>query len=292
VLKFDALFSAPWTDAGGVEHDPRQHARRGRIVSVVPSMTETLCELGGRERLVGCTAFCVHPRGLLKEPAIAKIGGTKTILRDKILALEPDLLLLNLEENSLEDIDFFRTRVECYINGSRTLEDGLRMIAEMASLIGLRQPATELLAYADGVMTNAAALRDAALKGRPRPRMAYMIWREPWMTVNRDTFIHNMLEFCGVENVFAGLEDRYPTIALQDVVDSGAEIVWLPSEPFRFKEKHLAEFVNLKGLRAAQNGRVELIDGEAVCWFGVRQINGTLYTARTLWKNAGTPESS
>lgn len=278
-------FTQPWTDAGGVTHDPQRAPLRKRIVSLVPSLTETLCALGGRERLVGCTAFCVHPKGLLKDANVIKVGGTKTILREKLLALKPDLLLMNMEENTLEDIAYFRERVECYLDGTKTLDDGLASILNVGSFIGAESLALDFFQRGQSALAKIDADR-ASLKaqGRGDPRVFYAIWREPWMSINRDTFIHAMLERCGAQNIFAAHAKRYPEVSMAEILAAEPDIVWLPCEPYRFKEKHLAEWSNLQTAAGTPIQRVELVDGEYVCWFGVRQIAGMEYTFRQLWK--------
>lgn len=285
VALIESNFDSEWTDAGGATHAPARSKERKRIVSLVPSLTETLCALGARERLVGCTAFCVHPDGLLKDPAVTKIGGTKTILREKLLALNPDLILTNLEENRREDIDFLKSRVECYIDNTRTLEAGLGSILNLGALTGLRQTAESFHAKGLETIQSIEARVQTLLKaGRQRPALFYAIWREPWMSINQDTFIHQMLTRCGARNVFANWSERYPTISFNDIVNAAPEIMWLSSEPYAFKDKHRAEWLSVPGLPAAQNGRVECVEGEWVCWFGVRQIEGMKYTFRSIWK--------
>jgi iron complex transport system substrate-binding protein len=273
-----------FTDAGGVLHDCRDGNRRRRVVSLVPSLTETFCAVGGKDRLVGCTAFCIYPKGLLKDPAIVKIGGTKTVLREKLLALNPDLILCNLEENTLEDIDFFKSRVECYINGVKTVEDGIESIREVAALIGTHEKFETLATEIEAKLTEIKRESAERLKSRPRPRLLYLIWREPWMAVNGDTFISHHLSTCGAEDVFQKRTERYPVVTVDEIREATPEIVWLPSEPYIFKEKHVEEIRKLGVLPATPNTRVELVDGEAVCWFGVRQLMGLPYTFAKLWQ--------
>ncbi len=285
VALINSDFETEWADAGGVKHAPAHATERRRIVSLVPSLTETLCSIGGQNRLVGCTAFCVHPQGLLKNPAVTVVGGTKTVLCEKVLALKPDLILMNLEENKKDDIEFFRSRVECYMDWTRTLETGLESIVKLGALIGAREPATNLYKQGiDGIKTIEARVSALLKSGRPRPALFYAIWREPWMSINGDTFIHEMLTRSGARNVFANWTERYPTVSFNDILSAAPDIMWLPSEPYSFQEKHRAEWLNLPGLPAAQTGRVECVDGEQVCWFGVRQIAGLEYTFRSLWK--------
>jgi len=281
-------YSQGWTDAGGVTHAPVDAGsyRPRRIVSLVPSLTETLCAVASRPHLVGCTAFCIFPEGLLQDPAITIVGGTKTVLRERLLALNPDLLLLNLEENTLEDIDFFKARVKCYINGVRTLEEGIATIKELGALTGTL-PAAEPLAMQARKILDAIRARVKAREasGGAAPRIFYPIWREPWMSINADTFIHDQLQACGALNIFGASAARYPTVTLEQVAAGAPDVIWLPSEPYLFKEKHRAEFENLTGLPAAQNQRVELVNGDNVCWFGVRQIEGMEYTFERLWRS-------
>jgi ABC-type Fe3+-hydroxamate transport system substrate-binding protein len=276
--------SKSWTDRGGVSHDYDSAPRRRRVVSLVPSLTETFCAVGGRERLVGCTAFCIRPTDVLKDNSVVKVGGTKTVFRERTLGLNPDLLLLNLEENELDDIDFFKSRVECYVNGVKTLEEGIATICELAALIGTKDSADPL---ADQALANLAELRKSAaerLATAKRPRIFYAIWREPWMTINRDTFVHDHLKICGADNVFGDdLSSRYPTVTIEQIRAAKPDIIWLPSEPYRFKEKHKAEFAALTDVPAVKNGRIELVDGDDACWFGVRQIDGMMHTFKQMW---------
>ncbi|HYF50762.1 MAG TPA: helical backbone metal receptor [Planctomycetota bacterium] len=275
-----------WKDAGGIVHAAGGKPA-ARIVSLVPSLTETLCSVGGRDRVVGCTAFCIFPRGLLKDPAITIVGGTKTVQREKLLGLNPDLVLLNLEENTLEDIDFLKARVPCYINGVRTLDEGIETIRELGALIGRADIAEPLANEAGRILTEIRSrVEDRRTRGGATPKIFYPIWREPWMSINSDTFIHDHLQTCGAENIFAANKSRYPEVTLEQVSAAAPDIVWLPSEPYEFKEKHKAEFENLPALPAAQNNRIELVNGDNVCWFGARQIEGMEYTFARLWRQS------
>ena len=320
--------SAKWVDAGGVVHVP-ETVRPGqrRVVSLVPSLTETFCAIGGRPELVGCTAFCIEPHDLLKDARVAKIGGTKTVLRERVMSLNPDLLLTNLEENQLDDIDWFKSRVECYCNGVKTLKDGIASIRELGKLISsagvsarTNPPSSAGVSArtsSEATTANATAIelpgRDARSTGlaeslalraeeslaalqrtaaeqlaTSKPlRIFYAIWREPWMTINSDTFIHDHLQACGAENVFgSNASSRYPEVTLEAIRAAAPDVIWLPSEPYRFKEKHLADFAGCPDIPAVRNRRVELVNGDNVCWFGVRQIEGMRYTVRKLWGTA------
>ena len=277
-----------WKDAGGVVHSPDSVRPNRRVVSLVPSLSETFCAIGGREELVGCTAFCIEPKDLLKDARIVKVGGTKTVLREKVMALNPDLILTNLEENQLDDIDWFKTRLETYCNGVKTLQDGIASIRELGALIGRNEHAEKLAREADTELAQLRAEASKQLATQKPLRILYAIWRDPWMTINHDTFIHDHLVACGGENVFGADESsRYPQVTLDAIRAAKPDVIWLPSEPYRFKEKHLADFAELTDVPAVRNGRVELVNGDNVCWFGVRQIEGMKYTVGRMW----TPRS-
>ena len=275
-------YGVPWTDRGGVAHDSARAPQRRRIVSLVPSLTETLCAVGGRERLAGVTAFCIHPADILKDPRIEKVGGTKKFSREKLLALKPDLVLANLEENELDDIEFLKSRVECYINGPQTVTEGLETLREVGSLIGAFDTGDKLAREAENVL---ASIRKrvqarAAAGGKPL-RVFYPIWRDPWMSVAEDTFIADHLRELGAEAVpaYRG-STRYPEITLEEAAAAKPDVVWLPNEPYHFKEKDADE---IKALKIFAGVRVELVDGDNVCWFGARQTEGLTYAYRQLW---------
>lgn len=280
-----ARYDSTWTDAGGVRHDPAEAPRRQRIISLVPSLTETLCAVGGEPRLVGITAFCIWPKNLLHEPHIAKVGGTKTVNRERVLELKPDLLLVNLEENELADIDFFKARVECYVNGVKTVKQGIETLRELGSVIGTSDIAEPLALKAEAELADIESrVAEYKAAGGREPKIFYPIWRDPWMSISRDTFIHDHLKICGAQNIFAGKPGRYPEISLDEVAAAAPDIVWLPSEPYHFKEKDAEEISKLSALPATQKKRIELVDGDNVCWFGARQTEGLAYTFREMWK--------
>lgn len=275
-------YDAAWLDAGGVPHDPARASGRQRIVSLVPSLTETLCAVGGRARLKGITAFCIKPADLLPDPAFAKVGGTKKFNREKLLALQPGLVLVNLEENELEDIDFLKRRVECYVNGVKTVREGIETLREVGSLIGAFETGDALAREAETVLAGIeAAARARAESGAKPLRVFYPIWRDPWMSIAGDTFIADHLRTLGAEAVPASSgKTRYPQVSLAEAAAAAPDVVWLPSEPFHFKEADAAEVRAAPGFERAC---VKLVDGDNVCWFGARQAEGLAYAYRELW---------
>ena len=231
-------------------HPPR------RIVSLVPSLTELLHDLGLDEEVVGITAFCVHPEAWYRSKT--RVGGTKNPKLEVIRRLKPDFILANKEENRREDIEALQREFPVYTTDVVRLEDALEVIQTIGTLVGKEKEAAHW--HGQGV----AALRD--LKGIAQAkRVLYLIWRRPWMAVGSDTFIAHLLEHTGLRLAVVG-EGRYPAFdpaALQE----SPEVVLLSSEPYPFKEKHVEELQNIHA-RAS----IYLTDGEAWSWYGTRWI--------------------
>jgi ABC-type Fe3+-hydroxamate transport system substrate-binding protein len=234
-------------------------------VSLVPSTTESVCELGAANRLVGCTRYCTEPA--LQLAAVARVGGTKNPSRDQILEQEPDLVLCNAEENRPEDIEWLRSRVPVLVQTPRTVIEAAADLRALAERLDLREAVVPLLLRIE------AWLAAAAVEGlRQRPlRVFYAIWRKPWMSINRDTYIHDVLRIVGATNVCADFESRYPEVSLESLVARGIDLVLLPSEPWEFDAEQLEE---LRGSRAFGAARLELCDGRDYCWHGVRMATG------------------
>ena len=216
-----------------------------RIVSLVPSTTESLFALGVGASVVGITRFCVHPAEELT--GRVKVGGTKDLVWERLEALQPDLVIGNVEENSSAMFEAIEERYPLYAAFPRTVDEAIADLRTMGRLVGAAEAAAQ---WADRIESARAALRAQV---RPGTRYAYLIWRNPWMVVNGDTFISAMLAEAGCVNAFASAEARYPTIAPADLTDVDA--VLLSSEPFPFKEKHVAELAGLAGIDA---GRISL----------------------------------
>ena len=231
----------------------------------MPSTTESVCELGARNRLVGCTRYCAEPAAQLA--AVVRVGGTKNPSREQILRQEPDLVLCNAEENRPEDIDWLQSRVPVFVQTPRTVieaADGLRALAER---LGLLEAVLPWLLRIEAQLAAAAA---EVLRRRPL-RVFYAIWRKPWMSVNRDTYIHDVLRTVGASNVCADRTSRYPEVCPESVVAQGIDLVLLPSEPWEFDAGQLE---GLRGSRTFAAARLELCDGRDYCWHGVRMADG------------------
>ena len=246
-----------------------------RIVSLVPSTTESVCEFGLAERLVGCTRYCTEPVAALH--SVRRIGGTKNPDRDAIAQMRPDLVLGNAEENRPEDLDWLRQRVPVLVHTPRTVPEAAQCLRELAVRIGVDGEAQPYLLRIEAQLAAAGAELLAAPLQRPL-RVYYAVWAKPWMSANRDTFVHDVLQRLGAENVCAADADRYPTLAPESAVARGLDAVLLPSEPWEFDARQRDE---LRAQCTFGDARLVLCDGRAFCWHGVRMADG-LGDARRL----------
>ncbi|GAB4046308.1 ABC transporter substrate-binding protein [Spirosoma litoris] len=232
-----------------------------RIVSLVPSQTELLFDLGVGDQLVGITKFCIHPADKVKGKAI--VGGTKTLNINKILTLQPDLILANKEENTREQIEALQQQYFVHLTDVATLPDALSMIRDVGALVGKQSEAETI---ATRIETSLCPLPQA-----PRPSVAYFIWRKPYMVAANDTFIHSMLEIAGFYNAFAN-QTRYPEITAEELQAIQPDLIFLSSEPYPFTESHLAEFTTICPL-----ARIRIVDGELFSWYGSRLLRSSDY---------------
>lgn len=222
-----------------------------KIVSLVPSITEALFDLGLTENeIVGRTKFCIHPKDKVK--SITTIGGTKNINIDKIKALQPDLILANKEENVKEQVEALMNDFKVTVTNIETIEDNYYLLKNLGKLLGKEERA-QLFNLKIYEILNQAKL-DTPVKA------AYLIWKNPYMTIGSDTFIHRILTEIGFENIFKN-QTRYPQIEAEDLAD--ADVIMLSSEPFPFKEKHIEE---LKAFYPDK--KIMIVDGEAFSWYG------------------------
>lgn len=196
-----------------------------------------------------------------------KVGGEKDPDLEAIRALAPDLVIANVEENRREDVEQLRAwGIPVYVTYPRTVWEGIRLIGELGELTGRAEVAAPL------VQALERRYHEAATQARARraPRVFCPIWRRPYMTINRDTYVHDMLGLAGGANVFADRPARYPTVTLDEVAAEGPEVILLPDEPYRFRRVHVADFDPYPEVPAVRDGRIHLVDGKLLCWFGPR----------------------
>lgn len=245
-----------------------------RLVSLCPSLTELVFDLGRGDDLVGITRYCVHPAEALQR--IEVVGGTKDPDVERIIALAPDLVLMNEEENRREDAEALAAA------GLHLHTSMPRDAAQTASMVRSIGEALDRSAEAERIAADieARSARVAAeVAGRPPVRFVYLVWRKPWISVNRDTFAHALLAQAGGENVFAEHPDRYPQISLAELAVADPDLVLLCTEPYVFSEAHADELARKTGLPRA---RFRLADGEYLSWHGSRTPAGVDYAASLI----------
>lgn len=232
-----------------------------RIVSLVPSVTELVCSLGGERRLVGVTTYCTDPPQSVR--GIAKVRGTKNPDCEQIIALHPDIVLLNSEENRREDYDrLLSAGARVYVTFPSSVAEAALSIRRLGRVLGLEEKATAL-----------AELIETKLRRLERParrRFFCPIWRNPWMSFNADTYAHDLLFQAGGDNVCSGETSRYPVVELSAIAACSPEVLLLPDEPYRFSEKHRDSLGPLTDTPAWRTGRAHFVDGKALSWYGPR----------------------
>ncbi len=236
-----------------------------RIISLVPSQTELLCDLGLTDALVGVTKFCVHPSSVKKTKTI--IGGTKQIHIDKIKALNPDIILCNKEENTKEIVEACDQVCEVHVSEIYTIEDSLELIQQYGRIFNC-------MSRADGIIkgiTREQSDFKAFIVDKPVLTVAYFIWYKPWMVASKNTFIDYLLKLNKFENIHK-VEHRYPEVNVSADYLKSLDLVLLSSEPFPFNEKHEEEIRNIN-----PNVKTQQVDGEYFSWYGSRLMGAFKY---------------
>ena len=252
-------------DALGTVH-PTVDAGAARIVSLVPSVTELLCDLGLAGSIVGRTGFCIHPAETVR--GIAKVGGTKDVNIEKIRKLAPTHVVVNIDENEKPTVDALAAFVpNVVVTHPLAPRDNLALYRLLGGIFNADDAVERLCAAFEAEY---AAL--AALPPVPPRRVLYCIWQDPWMTVARDTYIAGMLALAGMQQWQAtGDARRYPVFTWSDVLAAEIDEVLLSSEPYRFTEDHVDAIERQTGKPAG------LVDGEMMSWYGSRAIEGLRY---------------
>lgn len=233
-----------------------------RIVSLVPSQTELLNDLGLFDEIAGISNFCIHPDACFNSKT--RVGGTKTIHLDIIKSIDPDLIIANKEENNREQVAALAVDYPVWTSDIYNLDTALEMISNIAAITQT--------AAAGQILTEKIKKKFKSLRPLPRPvNCAYLIWRKPYMTVGGDTFISDMLQYCGFNNLFKN-QQRYPEISIAELQKNNCEILLLSSEPFPFAEKHIREFEQV-----LSNTKILLVDGEMFSWYGSRLLKAPAY---------------
>jgi ABC-type hemin transport system substrate-binding protein len=236
----------------------------GRIVSLVPSLTEALFELGLGPRVVGVTDWCVHPAAGVA--LLPKVGGTKNPSLARVLELRPDLVIANQEENRERDVERLRAAgVPVWVTYPRTVADGVALVRELAELGAPAERAEPLILELEAAVEHARA-------GAPARRTPVFcpIWKRPWMAVGADTYADDLLALCGGYNVFRDRQERrYPIVSDEEIAAAQPEVILLPDEPYPFGARDVAELAAV-ATPAAAAGRIHCIDGTLISWYGPR----------------------
>jgi ABC-type Fe3+-hydroxamate transport system substrate-binding protein len=233
-----------------------------RIVSLVPSQTELLYELELDKEVIGITKYCVHPGQWFRNKT--RIGGTKAVHIEQVKALKPHLIIANKEENIKEQIDALAADFPVWISDISNLQQALQMIEAIGTITNTAEKAKPMAVEIKKRFNQLPFQKNNI-------RAAYLIWQNPYMTVGADTFISNMLLYCGFENIFSD-QQRYPTTSVEEIKSRDCELLLLSSEPFPFKQKHIEELQ--KQLPAT---KILLADGEMFSWYGSRLLLAPQY---------------
>ena len=240
-----------------------------RSISLVPSQTELLFDLGLDEHVIGITKFCIHPGHWFNSKQ--RIGGTKQLNLPLIQSLLPNLVIANKEENVKEQVDAIEQFCPVYCSDISTLADSYYMIDQIGMLTNTSSKASWLI---DSIKNEFSTLQATA---NPVIKAAYLIWRNPYMTIGADTFINDMLRLAGFENVFANRK-RYPEISIEELAAAGADVILFSSEPFPFKEKHLMEIRAWWSQNTVQSlPQLKIVNGEMFSWYGSRLLHSANY---------------
>lgn len=231
-----------------------------RIVSLVPSQTELLYDLGLKDSIVGQTKFCIHPKVFYSSSC--KVGGTKKVDFNKIIDLNPDLIICNKEENTIEIVETLEQKFPVWTSDIVTIEENNKMIELLGIVTKTEEKATKII---NGI--NQSFKTKQIYKGN----CLYFIWKKPYMAAANDTFINTLLNCSGYVNVLENTA-RYPTLTESEIIALNPDVVFLSSEPYPFKEKHIEELQNI-----LPKAKIRLVDGEMFSWYGSRILHSRQY---------------
>lgn len=238
-----------------------------RIVSLVPSQTELLYDLGLNDEVVGQTLFCIHPQEMRKVKPV--VGGTKNVKIDKVDALQPDLIIANKEENDKDQIEALMEKYPVWISDIKNLDDAIDMVLKVGELVN---KTNEAEAITRNIQNSFGSLVDLPHNGIAGKKVLYLIWRKPWMCAGVDNFINEMLNSMGLLNATTDKMGRYPELTSSDIATLCPDFIFLSSEPYPFKEKHIDELQII-----CPQSKIILVDGELFSWYGSRLQHSVAY---------------
>lgn len=237
-----------------------------RIISLVPSQSELLWDLGLKNELIGITKFCIHPQEMFE--SVERVGGTKQLNLEKIRTLKPDLIIGNKEENDKTQIEELRKEFNVWMSDIYTIDDALKMIESIGELTGTSMNAKNI---SDQIQENFSNVKNTTHQNK---KVVYLMWYNPIMAAASNTFIDSMIQSANMINCF-GEKERYPVTSMDEIKSLNPDFVLLSTEPFPFADKHIKEFESLVG-----NGKVKMVDGEMFSWYGSRLLKVPAYLNR------------
>lgn len=233
-----------------------------RIISFAPAITETLFSLDLRKEIIGRTRFCIHPKGIIEQ--VVNVGGTKDMKIDRIHELQPDLIIVEKEENTKEMVEELEQHYPVYAFEVQTVAGAMQMIKDLGTIVNRTDEATKLIHHIQTAFTDFPSL----YKGK---RVAYVIWQNPYMVVGEHTYIQSLLDKLGFVNPFIEFAGRYPTVTKADLQAADLDYILLATEPFPFQEKHISIFGDM-----LPTTKPIIVDGE-MFWYGVKMIEAVPY---------------
>jgi len=248
-----------------INHSNTSSIQPNRIISLVPSQTELLYDLGLEKEVIGITKFCIHPNEWFKTKT--RVGGTKNVDVNKVKSLQPTIVIANKEENVQEQVEAIAKFCPVIVTDINTLQDAFIMIESIGTYTQTQSKAQTLI----------YSIQQNFQQIKPVPKsVAYLIWKEPYMTVGGDTFISNILQACGFSNVFSN-KNRYPITTIEELKMLQPNYVFLSSEPYPFKEKHVQHLQE-----QLPNSTILMVDGEMFSWYGSRLEKFSTYFMQSL----------
>jgi len=240
-----------------------------KVVSLIPSVTETLFEIGAGRKIAGITDYCIFPKDKVKD--VAKVGGPKSVNKDLIDKINPDLIFMDPEENTLDDFEELRREYPIFVINVRTVEDSVEFLRSIGELFELEQKAESFISRINRYLHD---LR-SKYKNAPARRILILIWKDPYYVPGSGTYITSLAETYGVVNVFAD-KTGYFRVEEEGIIGVSPDIILLPDEPYEFKDEDVSAFNRLFENSGAKP-KIRIVSGANLCWYGVRTLEGLKY---------------
>jgi len=238
-----------------------------RVISLIPSITETLFSFGLENEIIGVTNFCHLPPDSIQNKEI--IGGPKHLDIEKIVSLKPDLVIANAEENEKEEIEVLEAyNIRTFVTFPKKVSDAISMVRKLAQITLTEKKAEKIINRIEGEYKSLSEKK----KNKKSFKVLYLIWKNPYMSVSGDTFIGDMLKTVKGENIFNSNEKRYFNVHMEEIIEADPDVIILPSEPYKFSDADALEIKSYQEISAVKNDKIFLLDGEIFSWYGVHLL--------------------